>query len=122
VIALGASTGGTEALRIFLEALPHDAPGVVIVQHMPEHFTAAFARRLDGICRVAVKEAASGDSVIPGRALIAPGNRHRCSSAAVRVTMSRSKTARWSAGTAPRSTYSFARRPDMPAATRSASS
>jgi two-component system chemotaxis response regulator CheB len=76
VVVVGASTGGTEALRIFLEALPHDAPGVVIVQHMPEHFTAAFARRLDGSCRVAVKEAASGDSVIPGRALIAPGNRH----------------------------------------------
>jgi two-component system chemotaxis response regulator CheB len=76
VVVVGASTGGTEALRIFLVALPHDAPGVVIVQHMPEHFTAAFARRLDGICRVAVKEAASGDSVIPGRALIAPGNRH----------------------------------------------
>ncbi len=76
VVVVGASTGGTEALRIFLEALPHDAPGIVIVQHMPEHFTAAFARRLDGICRVAVKEAASGDSVILGRALIAPGNRH----------------------------------------------
>lgn len=76
VVVVGASTGGTEALRVFLEALPHDAPGVVIVQHMPEHFTAAFARRLDGICRVAVKEATSGDSVIPGRALIAPGNRH----------------------------------------------
>jgi two-component system chemotaxis response regulator CheB len=76
VVVVGASTGGTEALRIFLEALPHDAPGIVIVQHMPEHFTAAFARRLDGSCRVAVKEAASGDSVIPGRALIAPGNRH----------------------------------------------
>lgn len=76
VVVVGASTGGTEALRIFLEALPHDAPGVVIVQHMPEHFTAAFARRLDSSCRVAVKEAANGDSVIPGRALIAPGNRH----------------------------------------------
>jgi len=76
VVVVGASTGGTEALRIFLEALPHDAPGVVIVQHMPEHFTAAFARRLDSSCRVAIKEAANGDSVIPGRALIAPGNRH----------------------------------------------
>jgi two-component system chemotaxis response regulator CheB len=76
VVVLGASTGGTEAIRHFLEALPHDAPGVVIVQHMPEHFTAAFARRLDGLCRVAVKEAEDGDSVIPGRALIAPGNRH----------------------------------------------
>ncbi|MEJ2698874.1 MAG: CheB methylesterase domain-containing protein [Desulfuromonadales bacterium] len=72
----GASTGGTEALREFLESLPHDAPGIVIVQHMPQHFTAAFARRLDGICRVSVKEAENGDTVIPGRALIAPGNRH----------------------------------------------
>lgn len=76
VVAIGASTGGTEALRVILEALPHDAPGVVIVQHMPQHFTAAFARRLDACCRVEVKEAADGDSVIPGRALIAPGNRH----------------------------------------------
>ena len=76
VIAVGASTGGTEALRVFLQALPYDAPGIVIVQHMPQGFTAAFARRLDGICRVAVKEAADGDTVVPGRALIAPGNRH----------------------------------------------
>lgn len=76
VVAIGASTGGTEALRLILEALPHDAPGMVIVQHMPQHFTAAFARRLDGLCRVEVKEAADGDSVIPGRVLIAPGNRH----------------------------------------------
>jgi two-component system chemotaxis response regulator CheB len=76
VVAVGASTGGTEALRVFLEALPHDAPGVVIVQHMPPVFTAAFARRLDGLCRVTVREATDGDSVIPGRALIAPGNRH----------------------------------------------
>jgi two-component system chemotaxis response regulator CheB len=76
VIAVGASTGGTEAIRIFLEALPADAPGVVIVQHMPEHFTGAFARRLNGLCRVTVKEAEDGDAVIPGRALIAPGDRH----------------------------------------------
>lgn len=76
VVAVGASTGGTEALRTFLEALPHDAPGIVIVQHMPEHFTTAFARRLDGLCRVSVKEAENGDSVVRGRALIAPGNRH----------------------------------------------
>jgi two-component system, chemotaxis family, protein-glutamate methylesterase/glutaminase len=76
IVAIGASTGGTEALRLYLEALPHDAPGTVIVQHMPEHFTAAFARRLDATCRIDVKEAANGDSVIPGRALIAPGNRH----------------------------------------------
>ncbi|PLX88198.1 MAG: chemotaxis response regulator protein-glutamate methylesterase [Desulfuromonas sp.] len=76
VITVGASTGGTEALRLFLQALPVDSPGVVIVQHMPEHFTAAFARRLNGICDIAVKEAENGDTVIPGRALIAPGNRH----------------------------------------------
>jgi len=76
VVVVGASTGGTEALRIFLEAMPLDAPGVVIVQHMPENFTAAFARRLDGICRITVKEAEDNDTVIRGRALIAPGNRH----------------------------------------------
>ena len=76
VIVVGASTGGTEALRIFLEALPLDSPGIVIVQHMPEKFTAAFAQRLDGICRVSVKEAANDDTVIRGRALIAPGNKH----------------------------------------------
>lgn len=76
IVALGASTGGTEALRIFLQALPYDAPGIVIVQHMPQHFTKAFAARLNGICRISVKEAADGDTVIPGRALIAPGNQH----------------------------------------------
>ena len=76
VVVVGASTGGTEALRAFLEALPLDTPGIVIVQHMPEHFTAAFSNRLDGICRVSVKEAENDDSVIRGRALIAPGNHH----------------------------------------------
>jgi len=76
VIVVGASTGGTEALREFLEALPHDTPGIVIVQHMPEHFTSAFARRLDGLCRISVKEAENGDTVTRGRALIAPGNVH----------------------------------------------
>ncbi len=76
VVAIGASTGGTEAVRIVLEALPLDAPGVVVVQHMPENFTAAFARRLDGLCRISVKEAKNGDSVLRGHALIAPGNRH----------------------------------------------
>jgi two-component system chemotaxis response regulator CheB len=76
VVVVGASTGGTEALRVFLEALPWDAPGIVIVQHMPEHFTKAFAKRLDGICKVSVKEAENNDTVIRGRALIAPGNRH----------------------------------------------
>jgi len=76
VIVVGASTGGTEALRVFLEAMPLDSPGIVIVQHMPEKFTAAFAQRLDGICKVSVKEATNDDTVIRGRALIAPGNKH----------------------------------------------
>jgi two-component system chemotaxis response regulator CheB len=76
VVAIGASTGGTEALRVFLEALPPDSPGMVIVQHMPEVFTAAFARRLDGLCAVTVKEAENDDTVVRGRVLIAPGNRH----------------------------------------------
>jgi len=76
IMAVGASTGGTEALRVFLQSMPYDAPGIVIVQHMPQHFTAAFAKRLNGICRISVKEAEDGDTVIPGRALIAPGNMH----------------------------------------------
>jgi two-component system chemotaxis response regulator CheB len=76
IVSVGASTGGTEALRSFLEALPADAPGILIVQHMPEHFTARFAERLDGLCKVTVKEAADGDTVIRGRVLIAPGNKH----------------------------------------------
>jgi two-component system chemotaxis response regulator CheB len=76
IVMVGASTGGTEALRVFLEALPQDSPGIVIVQHMPENFTRAFSERLNGLCRVEVKEAADGDSVLRGRALIAPGNRH----------------------------------------------
>jgi two-component system chemotaxis response regulator CheB len=76
VVVVGASTGGTEALREFLEAMPLDAPGIVIVQHMPEHFTARFAERLNSICRITVKEAADNYSVMRGHALIAPGNRH----------------------------------------------
>jgi len=76
LIAVGASTGGTEALRQFLTALPADAPGVVVVQHMPEHFTTAFAERLDQLCTMRVKEAADGDQVLAGHVLIAPGNRH----------------------------------------------
>ncbi|HYD84777.1 MAG TPA: chemotaxis response regulator protein-glutamate methylesterase [Opitutus sp.] len=76
IVAIGASTGGTEALRVFLEALPADAPGVLIVQHMPEKFTANFAARLNTLCRVTVKEAEDGDTVIRGQALIAPGNKH----------------------------------------------
>jgi two-component system chemotaxis response regulator CheB len=76
VVVVGASTGGTEALKIFLESMPPDARGIVIVQHMPENFTAAFAKRLDGLCSLSVKEAEDNDTVVMGRALIAPGNRH----------------------------------------------
>jgi two-component system chemotaxis response regulator CheB len=76
VVVVGASTGGTEALREFLEAMPADCPGIAIVQHMPEMFTARFAERLNQTCRVTVKEAAGGDTVIRGQALIAPGNQH----------------------------------------------
>jgi two-component system chemotaxis response regulator CheB len=76
VVAIGASTGGTEALKTVLEALPADTPGIVIVQHMPELFTRAFAARLDGLCAITVKEAESNDTIIRGRALIAPGNHH----------------------------------------------
>ncbi len=76
IVCIGASTGGTESLRVVLEGLPVDCPGIVIVQHMPEKFTTAFARRLDSLCQVEVKEAADGDSVLRGRVLIAPGNRH----------------------------------------------
>ena len=76
VICIGASTGGTESLRIVLEALPAASPGIVIVQHMPEKFTEAFARRLNTLCEMEVKEAADGDTVLRGRVLIAPGDRH----------------------------------------------
>ncbi|MBN2486588.1 MAG: chemotaxis response regulator protein-glutamate methylesterase [Bacteroidales bacterium] len=76
VVAVGASTGGTEALRVFLEELPVDCPGVVIVQHMPENFTRSFAERLNSICKIEVKEAQNGDTVTRGKALIAPGNNH----------------------------------------------
>jgi len=76
VIMIGASTGGTEALKTLLEALPADTPGIVIVQHMPELFTRAFANRLNSLCNITVKEAEDNDTVIRGRALIAPGNHH----------------------------------------------
>ncbi len=76
IVVLGASTGGTEALRVFLQQLPMDAPGMVIVQHMPENFTRAFAKRLNGICRVSINEAENNDPVLRGQVLIAPGNDH----------------------------------------------
>jgi len=76
LVAIGASTGGTEALREVLGGMPPDAPGIVVVQHMPPGFTAAFAEHLDAHCRIEVREAKHGDRVKPGLALIAPGNRH----------------------------------------------
>lgn len=76
LVAIGASTGGTVAIEHILAVMPPDAPGIVITQHMPELFTKSFADRLDGLCRIKVKEAQDGDSVVPGVALIAPGNQH----------------------------------------------
>jgi two-component system chemotaxis response regulator CheB len=76
VVAIGASTGGTEALLTILRGLPVDAPGIVVVQHMPERFTAQFAARLDALCAITVRQASTGDSVLRGQALIAPGNHH----------------------------------------------
>jgi two-component system chemotaxis response regulator CheB len=76
VIAIGASTGGTEAIKNVLTGMPPNAPGIVIVQHMPAKFTTSFAERLDSLCGIHVKEAEDGDSVVNGKALIAPGNFH----------------------------------------------
>ena len=76
VVAIGASTGGTEALKEILRALPYDAPGIVIVQHMPVGFTAAFAQHLADICKMEVREAVGGDRIVRGRALLARGDRH----------------------------------------------
>ena len=73
VVAIGASTGGTEALKELLMPLPADFPGIVMVQHMPESFTGAFAKRLDGLCKIHVQEARDGDRILPGHALLAPG-------------------------------------------------
>jgi two-component system chemotaxis response regulator CheB len=76
IIAIGASTGGTEALKEVLSKMPVNSPGILVVQHMPAKFTSAFAERLDSLCQIRVREAKDGDSVIPGTALIAPGNLH----------------------------------------------
>jgi two-component system chemotaxis response regulator CheB len=76
VIAVGASTGGTEALSVFLQSMPVDCPGIVIVQHMPELFTKTFSNRLNELCRITVREAENKDSILRGQALIAPGNKH----------------------------------------------
>lgn len=76
IIAIGASTGGTEALKDVLTTLPANTPGIVIVQHMPANFTKSFAERLNSLCAFRVKEAEDGDSIVPGLALLAPGNKH----------------------------------------------
>jgi two-component system chemotaxis response regulator CheB len=76
IVALGTSMGGTQALEIVLSALPAVCPGIVIVQHMPESFTAAFAARLDDISEIQVREAVHGEQLLPGHALIAPGGKH----------------------------------------------
>ena len=76
IVAIGSSTGGTEAVREVLEVLPPNSPPILIAQHMPEHFTKTWADRMNQLCRISVKEAEDGDSVLPGHALIAPGNYH----------------------------------------------
>ncbi|QBJ77303.1 MULTISPECIES: chemotaxis response regulator protein-glutamate methylesterase [unclassified Aquitalea] len=76
IVAIGTSTGGTQALEAILTTLPRTCPGLAIVQHMPEKFTASFAERLDRLSEIEVKEAATGDRILPGRALIAPGGKH----------------------------------------------
>jgi len=76
IVALGTSTGGTQALELVLTALPRSCPGIVVVQHMPEKFTAAFAARLDSLCQVSVQEAVHGQRLLPGHVMIAPGGKH----------------------------------------------
>jgi two-component system chemotaxis response regulator CheB len=76
LIIVGASTGGTEAIKDFLVELPSDCPGILITQHMPEAFTKSFAARLDNLCRISVKEAGQGERILPGHAYVAPGNWH----------------------------------------------
>jgi two-component system chemotaxis response regulator CheB len=76
VVAVGASTGGTQAIETILSSLPANSPGTLIVQHMPEHFTGTFAQRLNDVCSMEVREARDQDQVVPGLALVAPGNRH----------------------------------------------
>ena len=115
VVAIGTSTGGVQALEVVLSALPRICPGIVIVQHMPESFTAAFAERLNKICQLEVKEAQDNDRVMPGRAL------STCSSsAAARNTTLRCETDHWLTGIGRRWMYCSARSLSMPGETHSA--
>jgi two-component system chemotaxis response regulator CheB len=113
IVAIGTSTGGTQALEEVLTRLPRVCPGMVIVQHMPEKFTAAFADRLDRLCQIRVKEAENNDRVVPGQALIARAAHLllQRSGAQYRVEVA---TARWSAATSPRWTCCSARWPRPP--------
>jgi two-component system chemotaxis response regulator CheB len=122
IVALGTSTGGTQALERVLTVLPRACPGIAVVQHMPEKFTAAFAARLNGICDVEVREAANGERLLPGLVLIAPGGRHLMLRRGGAIT-----TRKWSTGpssivTSPPWTCCSGRSPSVPAAMRSASS
>jgi len=76
IIIVGASTGGTEAIKEFLIRMPSDCPGILVTQHMPEAFTKSFAQRLDSLCKIAVKEAVHNERILPGHAYIAPGHSH----------------------------------------------
>ena len=114
VVALGTSTGGTLALEEVLIRLPRVTPGIVIVQHMPEKFTAEFANRLNSLCQIEVREAQDNDRVIPGRALIAPGNRHMLLRRTGVQYYVEVIEGRWSTGTGPRSMYYFAPSPNAP--------
>ena len=76
IIVIGASTGGTEAIREVLAGMPPDCPGILVTQHMPAAFTRSFANRLNSLCRISVKEAQAGERVLPGHAYIAPGDAH----------------------------------------------
>lgn len=94
LIIIGSSTGGTEALKDFLINLPPDTPGILVAQHMPESFTKSFANRLDGLCKISVKEAQGGERILPGHAFIAPGHSHlllKCSGANYVTELSQSE-------------------------------
>ncbi len=122
VLAIGASTGGTKAIEVVLRALPGNIPGTVIVQHMPQHFTATFAKRLNEVCQMEVREARDNDPVVPGTALIAPGHLHMLLHKAARATWCASRTARQSIISVPALMCCSIPSPAMPDGMRLASS